>query len=404
MTCAFSRGLAGGTCGAGAHSIVVLPNMPGLRFHRVARNAVAAVIALLLLVGVAPASSADTKTQISAAELQLSALEKQISAGQAAVEFTQADLRTVARQVEQSRALYDAIQAQILQTKMYRMDVEGRYRAIKRQIADAASQAYMRGPAYSLEALFAASSLSEVTYVVGYARAIVSRDSELADQAHRLSAELQARIGQESALEAQRAAALSQLADQQNELTARFADQQARLASLAQARAQVSTLLVRLRKQLRAEEIAAALAALANGTPLSFGKWATAFLGTIGAPIVRNNLVVMVAWETAEFTSAAWNPLATTYPMPGSTTYNGSGVRNYGSLQQGLQATLATLRQSGFGYEAILANLEHNADPMTTAHAINDSSWCSGCANGQYVIDLIPTVEQYYDSYAGSSA
>jgi hypothetical protein len=37
---------------------------------------------------------------------------------------------------------------------------------------------------------------------------------------------------------------------------------------------------------------------------------------------------------------------------------------------------------------------------MTTAKAINASMWCSGCANGQYVVDLIPSVEQYYDSYA----
>jgi hypothetical protein len=90
--------------------------------------------------------------------------------------------------------------------------------------------------------------------------------------------------------------------------------------------------------------------------------------------------------------------------MPGSTFYNGSGVRNYVSLQQGLQATRETLSRSGLGYEPIMSDLAHNADPMDTARAINASMWCGGCADGQYVVDLIPSVEQHYDSYANASA
>jgi hypothetical protein len=199
-----------------------------------------------------------------------------------------------------------------------------------------------------------------------------------------------------------RVAALTRLQADQNALFQRFADQQSQLASLAQARAQVGTLLVQLRKQLRAEEIAAAELALMHG--VTFGKWATAFLGAIGAPVARNNLVVIVAWETAEFTSAKWNPLATTYAMPGSTYYNSSGVRNYVSLQQGLEATKKTLSRHGLGYEQILLDLARNADPMDTARAINASRWCNGCADGQYVVELVPRVEQNYDSYANASA
>jgi hypothetical protein len=41
---------------------------------------------------------------------------------------------------------------------------------------------------------------------------------------------------------------------------------------------------------------------------------------------------------------------------------------------------------------------------MTTAKAINASRWCRGCANGGYVVDLIPSVERYYDRYANDSA
>ena len=82
--------------------------------------------------------------------------------------------------------------------------------------------------------------------------------------------------------------------------------------------------------------------------------------------------------------------------------FNSAGVRNYASLGQGIQATIDTLRASGYGYEAILSDLAASADPYTTAGAINASSWCHGCAGGNYVIGLIPAVEAYYGSYAAN--
>jgi hypothetical protein len=243
-----------------------------------------------------------------------------------------------------------------------------------------------------------------VTSLLQYTSAIARRNAELAAQASLLADQLRARQAAESALQTRRDAAEQRLTTKQDQLAAAFADQQARLAQLARARAEADALLVRLRKQLAAEELARALAALRSGTPLTFGQWAEAFLNAAHAPVQRSNLVVIVAWETAEYTSARWNPLATTYPMPGSTTFNSSGVRNYVSLQQGLDATMKTLGHHGYGYEAILIDLARNADPMTTAEAIRDSRWCGGCANGEYVVELIPSVEQYYDSYANNRA
>jgi hypothetical protein len=111
--------------------------------------------------------------------------------------------------------------------------------------------------------------------------------------------------------------------------------------------------------------------------------------------------VVVVAWETTEYTSASWNPLATTYFLPGSTRFNSAGVRNYLSLGQGLEATTATLRLPGNGYESIVGGLASCADPMATGQAINASQWCRGCSGGGYVTAIIPAVEQYYDQYAG---
>jgi len=273
---------------------------------------------------------------------------------------------------------------------------------IRDQIDKLAVGAYVGGPTgggiQSLDPM----SITDASDAMQYVSSIVDHNATLAEEAQQLAAELKVRATQEATVMAHRATALAQFQADQNALFQRFAQQQTQLTNLAQARAQVGTLLVQLRKQLRAEEIAAAELALMHG--VTFGRWATAFLGAIGAPVARNNLVVLVAWQTAEFTSAKWNPLATTYPMPGSTYYNASGVRNYVSLQQGLEATKQTLSRPGLGYESILLDLARNADPMDTARAINASRWCNGCADGQYVVELVPRVEQNYDSYANASA
>ena len=146
----------------------------------------------------------------------------------------------------------------------------------------------------------------------------------------------------------------------------------------------------------------ARLLALKTGA-LPFGGWASRFLQQIGAPTCRDNLVVVIAWQANEFTQARWNPLATTHPMPGSTSFNAVGVQSYLSLDQGLQASADTLTggAASFGYGAILDALRGCADALTTAGAINASAWCRDCSNGGYVVELVSMVETYLDQYAG---
>ena len=122
----------------------------------------------------------------------------------------------------------------------------------------------------------------------------------------------------------------------------------------------------------------------------------------MGVSGCHSNMVAVVSWQVAEFTQAAWNPLATTYPMAGSTLYNSAGVRNYVSAGQGLEATRLTIRggMTQYGYGRIVSSLSACADPMTTARAINASSWCRGCAGGTYVVGMVPKVEANYSTYA----
>jgi len=129
---------------------------------------------------------------------------------------------------------------------------------------------------------------------------------------------------------------------------------------------------------------------------VTWPEWAAHLLPRIGAPACTNNVVSVVAWAAQEGTVAGWNPLATTYGMPGSTRFNSVGVRNYISLDQGLDATVLTI-ESGLvdhGYGAIVAELQRCAPSMATARAIRASNWCAGCAGGRYVTGMIRAVSR----------
>jgi hypothetical protein len=122
----------------------------------------------------------------------------------------------------------------------------------------------------------------------------------------------------------------------------------------------------------------------------------------MGAPTCHANLVVTIAWEAQEGTRAAWNPLATTHRMDGSTDFNSVGVQNYPSLEQGLQATKETIDNGWqvYGYGAIVRSMQDCADPIGTAQRIAASRWCYGCAGGLYVIGIVPAVQASFETYA----
>lgn len=136
--------------------------------------------------------------------------------------------------------------------------------------------------------------------------------------------------------------------------------------------------------------------------PLTYESWAGAFLSHLGAPTCSENLLIVVTWETAESTSAAFNPLATTRDMPGATDMNSVGVKDFVSLRQGLDASRDTLLlgASSYGYGAIVDSLRRCGSAEVTARAINASAWCRGCVGGAYITGLLPLVRASYAEHA----
>lgn len=366
------------------------------------RRPTGAALACLLAAALVPAGArADTRSDLDAARKRLEALQAQITRQSAEVRTLQTQIGQVAGRVDREEADLVAVKRRVLAARRRLTELEDELATLRARIQTRARSVYMRGSMTWLEFVITAQSLSDFAERVKYAAWVVRRDVDVALRVERVSAQVAAEKAEQERLAREQAAKTAEVKAERNRLYRIFATQQDRLAELAKARAEALSIVERLRDQLAAEELARIRRVAGKGMTITFGEWAGHFLRALGAPASRANLVVVVAWETAEYTEATWNPLATTMSMPGATTYNSHGVKNYSSMEQGIEATIKTLRRPGHGYERIVAGLLSSADSMSTGEAIRDSDWCRGCAGGRYVVSLIPAVEQYYDKYAG---
>ena len=358
------------------------------------------VLACLLAAGV-PHASADTRSRLGHARSRLAGLEARVRTAEQEVARRQHGLRRVLGSLSSEESAYQDVQLELMDLRARRASAVESYQQVSQAIDQRAAEAYMQGPMGGVEGILSATSLADLGDRVQFVSALAEHDVELAALAEQRRARIQEQVARESRMLERRTSVVRRLDRRRQLLDIAFASDQSALAELASARGELFDLVHKLRHRLTAQEIAAATMGAGKGMPVTYGQWAAKFLPAVGAPVSNHNLVVMVAWQSAEGTTASWNPLATTYDMPGATDFNSVGVKNYASLQDGIHAVVGTLENPSHGYEAIVSDLQASSDPMVTAGAINASDWCHGCAGGQYVIELIPTVEQYFATYSG---
>lgn len=127
--------------------------------------------------------------------------------------------------------------------------------------------------------------------------------------------------------------------------------------------------------------------------------YARAVLTEVGAKPTQRNLWALVSWMQAEGGTASYNPLNTTLPMPGSTDYNGVGVKNYRSFGQGVEATARTLNYGAdrnvYGYKSIRRRLRRNAWAKWTLLAVERSIW----GTGGLALRCLPMVKRQWDHF-----
>jgi len=113
-------------------------------------------------------------------------------------------------------------------------------------------------------------------------------------------------------------------------------------------------------------------------------------LESLGAPVSDENMKFMYAWRQAEGNGGKYNPFNTTWNMPGSTTMNSVGVRNYVSLEDGMVATIKTLK-NGY-YNCIVNGLKDDIGASNIARCESLKTWGTG--------DLVGKVVASYNSGA----
>lgn len=104
-------------------------------------------------------------------------------------------------------------------------------------------------------------------------------------------------------------------------------------------------------------------------------QWAKDFAAALGnANPSAATLSWISAWLAKENTRATFNPLATTYDLPPNTNFNSVGVKNYTTRNQGIEATVRTLRGQHVGYADIIKGIVSN-DPETAANGLMVAPW-----------------------------
>jgi hypothetical protein len=351
-------------------------------------------------------SHASTADRLDRARAHLQALSDQITTQSHAVE----DARSAASDAESRAAEADQALVPLI---VHRVEVAQRVSSVQAELAaaeqrfhDAVVQAFIEAPglqpgAETFAAVLDANSFEDVQDQLAFGEAAAGVRADAIDEVAKLDRQLATRGATLddliTAAEDVRARRDTALGEQQAALVR---EQQA-MQALDQARTEVVALIDQLRAKLAPQDVQNVARAFQGDHNISYGKWAESFLEVMGAPRCHANLVVTIAWEAQEGTQAARNPLATTHRMDGSSNFNSVGVQNYRTLAQGLAATKETIENGWetYGYGAVIRSMRDCADPLETARAIAASSWCSGCAGGQYVIGIVPAVEASFDTY-----
>jgi hypothetical protein len=366
-------------------------------------------LVVVLAAGLPSSAAATVSDRLARAERRVDALADDLAA--------RADAVTAAREtVRRADARLTAASSRLamLQDARRRLDLDlaqarAEADALRARMDTLAADAYMGASSGALDAgtvgaFLEARSLSELGDRLVFTAAASGDLSTVAADLAVAERRLEERRAVVESLVTASGIVVREAADADRAASDALASEEAAVAALDASRDRAVRLVERLRDRLDGVpplDLSALAGALQGAHAATYGRWAELFLGVLGAPACRNNLVVVVAWQVAESTQAAWNPLATTHRMPGSTDFNGVGVQNYASLVQGLQATADTIDFGWdvYGYGAIVRSLRACERPMDTARAVNASSWCPGCVGGQYVLNVVPRVDADLATY-----
>jgi murein DD-endopeptidase MepM/ murein hydrolase activator NlpD len=193
-----------------------------------ARTRVAVLAAFLALLSAVStvAGAAPSKEDVERAGRRLERIEGELVEIQERLSATQLRLNDVATRVEAQQGALERITAELLRTQDRLDRTRARYERIKDRLNERAAEAYMTGPASSIDFLLDAEDVADLTDRLAYVDAMAQADAELAVQVSNLENLLVAAEAELERRQAERAQMLAEARARQAELTELFEEQQ----------------------------------------------------------------------------------------------------------------------------------------------------------------------------------
>ena len=223
------------------------PARSGSIWHRLA----AVCIALALFAAVAPAASADIKSELAAAKARLAEIKNEVAAQNAKLAGLEVAAAKLATKVGDAQAAFDAISAALSQTRHDLAAARMKYKALRDQLDARARETYMQGPGSDIEFVLGATSLTDLSDRLEYVNALTQSDADLATQVQNLRNDLASKAAKQASLQADRASKLSALQSAQAELDASLAQQQQILDDIQAKQAEAEKLVTKLGKEYK---------------------------------------------------------------------------------------------------------------------------------------------------------
>lgn len=214
-----------------------------------------AVVALFLVVALAPIAGAEpsTKDKLEAAEAEFEQLTRDIESQQGVLERIMLETAQVAEELERAEGRYEQITEELRNTTLALHSAQDEFKELRAELEERAREAYITGPGNEIEFLLGATSLADLSIRVEYMNALSETDADLATEVQNVKNELSAEKADQADLQAAAAEVLVKIEAQKAALDAKFAEQQQVLDDLETKKARAEELVKDLKKQYRKE-------------------------------------------------------------------------------------------------------------------------------------------------------
>jgi murein DD-endopeptidase MepM/ murein hydrolase activator NlpD len=149
-------------------------------FPTLGRGAIVAALLALVCVATTVAGAAPSKRDVREARARLEQIEGELVEIRERLAATKLELQEKSAAVEENQVALERIQSDLLRTRDDLARAEARYERITERLNERAVEAYMQGPATSIDFVLGAETVAELTDRLAYADALAQVDAELA--------------------------------------------------------------------------------------------------------------------------------------------------------------------------------------------------------------------------------